>query len=232
LEILKMIEQIEDTNRVSGQDLAVIIRTLREIRGWSQDTLAELTGLSVRTVQRVECGEPSNTDTRQALARAFELDDIDAFNKPLHLPDPKYIQAEMERFEREHLTLETQIATSGRDLVRVFDTADMSSASSVVELEDDAAEAFAGLVDYLREYRDCADLMSETDKLGAGGNVQQYFDRLVCAGYSVVYARRKTALVGKNWPDKTPLKMTIAYLVVYPKGKEPAVIAVERQIEL
>lgn len=226
-----MIEQMENTHRVSGQDLAVIIRTLREIREWSQDTLSALSGLSIRTIQRVECGEPSNTDTRQALARAFELDDIDAFNKPFHLPDPKQMQAERERFEREHVTLEAHIATSGRDLVRLFDTADMSSSSSVVELEEDAAEAFAGLVDYLRDYRDCSDVMSETDKLGAGRDVQQYFDRLIGAGYSVVCARRKTALVAKSWPDQAPVKMTIVYLVVYPKGKEPTVIAAQRQIE-
>jgi hypothetical protein len=107
----------------------------------------------------------------------------------------------------------------------------MSSASSVVELEGDTAEAFAGLVDYLRDYRDCSDVMSETDKLGASRDTQTYFDRLSGAGFSVVYARRKVALVGKNWPDQTPVKMVIVYLVVYPKGKEPSVIAVQRQVE-
>ena len=42
----------------------------------------------------------------------------------------------------------------------------MDSASPGVELEGDAAKAFAALIDYLRDYRDCSDLMSETDKLG------------------------------------------------------------------
>jgi len=226
-----MIEQMENANRVSSQDLAIIIRTLREMMGWSQDTLSALSGLSLRTIQRVECGKPSNAVTRQALSRAFELDDIDAYNKPLRFPDPREIQAARERFEREHVTLEVHVATSGRDLIRIFDTADMSSASSVVELEGDAAEAFAGLVDYLRDYRDCSDVMSETDKLGASRDTQAYFDRLSGAGFSVVYARRKVALVGKNWPDRTPVKMAIVYLVVYPKGKEPGVIAVQRQVE-
>lgn len=227
-----MIEQMENANRVSGPDLAIMIRTLREMQGWSQDTLSALSGLSIRTIQRVECGEPSNTDTRQALARAFKLDDIDAFNKPLQLPDPKEVQAAQERFKREHVTLEAHVASSGRDLVRAFDTADMSSSSSLIDLEDDAAEAFAGLVDYLRDFRDCSDVMSEMDKLGAAREVQQYFDRLVEAGVSVVYAHRSTSLVAKNWPDQTPVKMTIVYLVAYPQGKEPKVIAVQRQIQL
>jgi len=227
-----MIEQMENANRVSSQDLAIIIRTVREMLGWSQDTLAALSGLSIRTIQRFECGEPSNTDTRQALARAFELDDIDAYNKPFRLPDPKEIQAARERFEREHVTLEAHVAASGRDLMRLVDTADMYSSSSAAEFDDEAAEAFAGLVDYLRDYGDCSDVMSEMDKLGAAREVQQYFDRLVEAGVSVVCARRKVSLVGKNWPDQTPVKMTIVYLVAYPKGKEPSAIAVQRQVQL
>lgn len=47
----------------------------------------------------------------------------------------------------------------------------------------------------------------------------------------LVYAQGKAALVGKTWPDKTPLKMTIIYLLVYSKGKEPNAIAVERRLD-
>ena len=46
-----------------------------------------------------------------------------------------------------------------------------------------------------------------------------------------VDAERKAALVGMTWPDKTPLKMTIVYLLVYSTGKEPKAIAVERQLD-
>jgi hypothetical protein len=41
----------------------------------------------------------------------------------------------------------------------------------------------------------------------------------------------KAALVGKTWPDKAPLKMTIVYLLVYSKGKEPKAIAVQRRLD-
>ena len=46
----------------------------------------------------------------------------------------------------------------------------------------------------------------------------------------LVYAERKVALVGMTWPDKTPLKVSIVYLLVYSKGKEPKAIAVERRL--
>lgn len=43
-------------------------------RGWSQEHLAELAGIGVRTVQRIETGEPASQDTVAALAAAFDVD--------------------------------------------------------------------------------------------------------------------------------------------------------------
>jgi transcriptional regulator with XRE-family HTH domain len=107
-----MTEQMADAKPLSGQELAGIIRTFREMRQWSQDTLAAISKLNIRTVQRVESGEPSNADTRRALALACELEDIDVFNQPFSMPDPEQIQAEMEKFKRENLTLEARVVGS------------------------------------------------------------------------------------------------------------------------
>ena len=42
--------------------------------GWSQEQLAEMSGLSVRTVQRAERGKSSSLKTLKALAAVFEVD--------------------------------------------------------------------------------------------------------------------------------------------------------------
>jgi hypothetical protein len=47
---------------------------------------------------------------------------------------------------RQWSTLNAQIATSGQELVRLIEQADMNSSSSAVVLEGSAAEAFAGLL--------------------------------------------------------------------------------------
>lgn len=52
----------------------MLIRKLRLQKGWSQEQLAELSGLSVRTIQRIERGYPSSLETRSALAAVFEID--------------------------------------------------------------------------------------------------------------------------------------------------------------
>lgn len=52
----------------------MIVRKLRLQRGWSQEQLAELAGLNVRTIQRIERGKPASLETRAALAAVFEVD--------------------------------------------------------------------------------------------------------------------------------------------------------------
>jgi len=49
------------------------VRRLREARAWSQEHLAGVAGLSVRTVQRIERGDGASLETRMALASAFEV---------------------------------------------------------------------------------------------------------------------------------------------------------------
>jgi transcriptional regulator with XRE-family HTH domain len=225
-------DELKTPQRLSERDLADIVRASREMRQWSQDTLAAISRLNIRTIQRVEKAEPSNGDTRRALARAFELEDMDIFNKPFTLPSPEEIQAETERMKREHVTLDSHVAKSGQELTRFFEQANMDYSSSAVELDGTAAESFAELIDYLREFRDCKDCMTEAYRLRAFSDVQGYLDILGKSGYSISYAHRETKLVGENWADKTPWAVTLAYLVVFPKGNEPKVLIAPRHVQI
>jgi len=52
----------------------MLIQKLRLQRGWSQEQLAELSGLSVRTIQRLEQGQTASVESLKALGAAFEID--------------------------------------------------------------------------------------------------------------------------------------------------------------
>ena len=58
----------------------MIVRKLRLQRGWSQEQLAELTDLSVRTIQRAERGQKPSLETARSLASVFGVD-ISTFNR-------------------------------------------------------------------------------------------------------------------------------------------------------
>lgn len=51
----------------------MIVRKLRLQRAWSQEQLAELSGLSVRTIQRLERGQAAGLETYRSLASVFEV---------------------------------------------------------------------------------------------------------------------------------------------------------------
>ncbi|MBS9781441.1 MAG: helix-turn-helix domain-containing protein [Gammaproteobacteria bacterium] len=52
----------------------MIIQKLRLENGWSQQQLAEMSGLSTRTIQRIENGKTPSVETVKSLAAVFEVD--------------------------------------------------------------------------------------------------------------------------------------------------------------
>ena len=52
----------------------MIVRKLRLKRGWSQEQLAEMVDVSVRTIQRIERGHKPGLETSKSLAAVFEVE--------------------------------------------------------------------------------------------------------------------------------------------------------------
>jgi len=51
----------------------MIVKKLRLQRSWSQEQLAEYSGLSIRTIQRIEKGKPAQMESFQSIAAVFEV---------------------------------------------------------------------------------------------------------------------------------------------------------------
>ncbi len=52
----------------------MIIKKLRLQNHWSQEQLAQFTGLSSRTIQRIESGNQASIESLKSLAAVFEID--------------------------------------------------------------------------------------------------------------------------------------------------------------
>ncbi|RTZ21867.1 helix-turn-helix domain-containing protein [Vibrio penaeicida] len=50
------------------------LKALRNDRGWSQEQLSQMSGLSVRTIQRIEQGSKPGLESLKSLAAVFEVD--------------------------------------------------------------------------------------------------------------------------------------------------------------
>ena len=68
------------------------VKQLRNQRSWSQDQLASVSGLSLRTIQRIENRRTCSLDSKRALAAVFEVD-----VEELTLNENNFILAEKNR---------------------------------------------------------------------------------------------------------------------------------------
>jgi transcriptional regulator with XRE-family HTH domain len=50
------------------------MKALRQERKWSQEQLADFSGLSLRTIQRIESSNKAGYESLRALASAFEIE--------------------------------------------------------------------------------------------------------------------------------------------------------------
>lgn len=214
-------ENTQRTRLLTPAELAVCIRMFREMRQWSQEQLAEISGLNVRTIQRVEQGLSASLDTRRALASAFEFEDIDALNKPFTIPSEEELKVAKEKFDREHVTLTAIPLTTGKQLAKLAEICSMDLSEPGFELTREADETFAALVDYFRDYRDCADVYSETQKFEVYDEMQSHIDALKSLGVSLRYAERKMQVKWGTEPDSKPMPVNVLYVVAFPLGKEP-----------
>ncbi len=57
------------------------IKKMRLERHWSQEQLAEMSGLSIRTIQRIENGENAGLESLKSLASVFETNIADSDKK-------------------------------------------------------------------------------------------------------------------------------------------------------
>ncbi len=224
-------EQTTRARNLTPAELAALVRTFREMHTWSQEQLAEISGLSARTVQRVEEGKPSLLDSRRALASAFGLDDIDAFNKPYVIPTPEQMAAQKERIEKESVTLNVERVQTAKQLARLAEGCDACLFAEGVDLSTvstSAEELFAHLSDYCRDYGDCAELYTATDKLAVYEELGTYLSGLATAGVCLVAATR--AVTFKAQDSMPGHRMDILYVVAFPKEGVPEHIAVSREV--
>lgn len=215
---------------LTPEELAALVRMLRDAKGWSQEQLAEISKLSSRTVQRVEEGLPSSVDTRRAIASAMGFEDIDALNKPHAIPTPEQVAEQRARFDKEHLTLKAQRIETGKQFGHLLEQSSANLFHEAEELPPQAAEVFARLTDLCRDYADCDELYSAVDKLGVYEELGHMVDELSGLGFVLMAATRDTQLRTMEAAEGVPI--SVIYVVAFPRGKEVEQLVVARKVKL
>lgn len=124
---------------ISGEN----VRCMRIARGWSQEHLAALASLNVRTIQRVEKSGICDLETRSALASVFEIEasQLDGAKKIEQAKAP----------EGDEFLYYSRL-TSGNAMVAVFDGSHMHRFSNEDPHNDNDAEYIAAVVSEIHDY--------------------------------------------------------------------------------
>jgi hypothetical protein len=206
------VSDIWEMRPLSSLDLGAIISFQRKERGWTQETLAELAGVTTR-----------------ALARAFEYPDIDAFNKPWQMPNVEKLNARQEKLERETVELKVDLVTSGRQLRELADLSEACLFHQVVDMPRPAAESLAVLQDYFRDYCDVHDCYSATQKLDVDQDFHKLMEELGAAGFAVSAGIRRMVIRDDQPSEMKPLPLTATYVIIAPKDQPLSSVCVPRR---
>lgn len=223
-------ETLYDKRVPTPSDLAFLVKVLRQASEWTQETLAELSGLTVRTIQRVEKGESASCDTRRALARGFGYDDLDVFNKSWPILNPEKLKAHADELERTTVVLQLTRVERASTARKAVEGAESSVSEVLGEVSDEAREAFAYLVDNLHDYNDVRECYGEHDKLGFDETLQGFVDTLAEQKAAVSVGIRKAMV--RFAPDKEPVSSTNIYFLLGPSESMPAQIRVPKRFEI
>ncbi|HAT40307.1 MAG TPA: hypothetical protein DCS87_01095 [Rheinheimera sp.] len=68
----------------------MVLKQLRLSRLWSQEQLATMSGLSVRTIQRIESGHTPSLETLKSLAAVLQVD-VATLQQESYMPDQQSI---------------------------------------------------------------------------------------------------------------------------------------------
>lgn len=226
-----------DAQALPPKMLGVWTRILRRASSLSQDALAEASGLTVRTIQRIESGERASVTTRRCLARGLGYDSPYIFDDPAFVGtvtgffetlQTSQINAEEARHP-DHIKLEVTPIANGVGIAGLIGCCDAwvfhCDESASPEAQADAASFF----DNLQDYGDIWSELSHGDRLEAQTSFGEMLDGLASLGLRTYQAMRPTRMVGANWTNQTPISFKIGYVTIVPAPQELSHILVPKR---
>lgn len=179
-----------------------VIRKLRERKCWSQEGLAQKAGVSVRTLQRLEAGEPAKMDTVAYVAEALEVapNDILEFREaaanengnegksPSGVPIPVVVH----RIEDGGTLLSL---VSGSDAM-------YHDARALVNAAD--SEIIGPILDTIRDYLDIASEISITDRLRLSVELTGMVKEMSARGWWLLAGQKRHFLCSTSPRTRTP----------------------------
>lgn len=189
---------------------ANMVKLLRESRAWSQAQLAEVAGVTERTVQRLEKDGIASNETWMGIAQAFDKN-VSDFNIP-----------SSEEVKQEKLLKKLRILiqlNTGKSVLDLTAGADGYLPNSPQPANEEEAELFGGFLDHASECGEMWEDMNQTQRMEAYLETEHMLKNLESKGY-FVFGERKATLYKTN---NNSVTLNIAVIAIT-SAKNPAIV--------
>ncbi len=186
------------STNVSGN----VVKKLRLERGWTQEHLAHMAGVNVRTIQRVEKAGICDLETRSALASVFQVDlkQLDGETKieqvkPADNGEPLYYSR----------------VTTGGGVVDIFEGSHWYRFSHEELRSGEDADYIAELTSQINDFSECWDMIEPGPKVRATHEFGEMLKEMDTRGFWLfsLRTRGQTHLPSRDGTS-TPFEVKIA----------------------
>jgi transcriptional regulator with XRE-family HTH domain len=140
--------------------LGELVKKLRTKNLWSQEQFAGISGISIRTLQRIEAGEKANAETLRAIASVLDMSaaelvplnaaiDAEEFAR-FEAQAQKEMQMEMARLEKELHVLPRM--RNGKELLSAVESVQALHTDYPPPISEEEGTAIATLLSMVRDY--------------------------------------------------------------------------------
>ena len=194
-----------------------IVIQLRKMKNLTQEHLAELSEVNVRTIQRLEKTGAYSPETLRAVAEAFDVD-CQVILAIANLPAGEQ-NAEI---EKKYLRVRLVEVTNGKMLTDKIGTVNMLQPDYPPDLDKAQATATGELLDFMSDYLDIKSDLSPSENISQEGYFTDYLQNLRKLGLRVFSGCVKRSVVFKG-DNGAPMPMTTAVVLIVRDGDKKIV---------
>jgi transcriptional regulator with XRE-family HTH domain len=198
------------------RDPAYIAQQVKSLRRWhklTQENVADIAGLTTRTIEKVESGRHRPEEqTLRSLARAFRVE-VRYFQKPT--PEQEARQhAEIERAVRKIIVVPTVPVRTASEFLRAFQGQQGFRFDMPADQTDGLLRLTAEMIDWVTDVNDGWNDCSKSQQLEMARSFTELCVQLETLGYLCHIGQHRQALYRKKGP---PLVVTLGIMSIRKK---------------
>ena len=195
--------------------LASIIKELRAAHVLTQEHLAQLAEVDIRTIQRLESTGTCNNETLMAIAEAFDMDAKDLQKSAQQTTESdRDPLAKLENLLKKELIPVTLHEVIGpKDLINSFAGCHTALQDFPDDLTSEQAELIGFVMDYLHDYADIQNEIYPSERIRMMQDIKTKLDELKATGLTAFVGSCTRQLIMKGKPED-PFEWTTVVISV------------------